>query len=167
MDFYKLVMLIFAILFVVIQGLIVNYLIKLESIGCDCAMDWRRNYIVFYLILSIIYALSAFFLDRDSIPLIQTLMVVFGLINFVVTLQYVHKLKKEKCECSESLYREIMMFVAIFNAIVYSSLLVLIIFLLFTMASYAKSAQGKISKGRKSISIRPIKKLIKRGKPTK
>lgn len=167
MDFYKLVMLIFAILFVVIQGLIVNYLIKLESIGCDCAMDWRRNYIVFYLILSIIYALSAFFLDRDSIPLIQTLMVVFGLINVVVTLQYVHKLKKEKCECSESLYREIMMFVAIFNAIVYSSLLVLIIFLLFTMASYAKSAQGKISKGRKSISIRPIKKLIKRGKPTK
>ena len=94
-------------------------------------------------------------------------MVVFGLINVVVTLQYVHKLKKEKCECSESLYREIMMFVAIFNAIVYSSLLVLIIFLLFTMASYAKSAQGKISKGRKSISIRPIKKLIKRGKPTK
>ncbi len=167
MDFYKLVMLIFAILFVVIQGLIVNYLIKLESIGCDCAMDWRRNYIVFYLILSIIYALSAFFLDRDSIPLIQTLMVVFGLINVVVTLQYVHKLKKEKCECSESLYREIMMFVAIFNAIVYSSLLVLLIFLLFTMASYAKSAQGKISKGKKSISIRPIKKLIKRGKPTK
>lgn len=167
MDFYKLVMLIFAILFVVIQGLIVNYLIKLESIGCECAMDWRRNYIIFYLILSIIYALSAFFLDRESLPLMQTLMVIFGLINVVMTLQYVHRLKKEKCECSESLYREVMMFVAIFNAIVYSSLLVLLVFLLFTIASYAKTAQGKITKGKKSVSIRPLKKLVKRGKPAK
>lgn len=161
MDFFKIVMFVFGIIFVILQLLILNYLFKLEKTGCECAMDWRRNFVLFFMVLSLLYSVSALFIDRSAIPILQTVMVVLGLVNVVVVLQYVHKLKEEKCACSESVYREVMMYVAIFNAIVYSALLSLLIFFLFTVASFAKGAEGRVGTVRKSMSIRPIKKIVK------
>jgi len=156
MDTYKFVMLFFGIIFVVIQTLIVNYLVKLESMGCECAMDWRRNFIIFFLVLSIVYTLSSFFIDKDSLPLLQSIMVITGIINVILALQYIDRLKKEKCECSESLYRDVLYLVSIFNAILYSLLIVLLIYFFFSMASYSKSA--KFPRQKKSISIKPMKR---------
>lgn len=159
---YNFIMFFFAAIFVVLQTLIVNFLYKLESIGCQCAMDWRRQYIIFFLILSILYTLFAFFFDPASLPLMQSIMVILGLVNVVVTLQYVYRLKKEKCECSESIYRDVMTFIAIFNAIVYSLLLSVIIFFFYTMASYVKTAKNTVDGAKKSFSIRPLKKITKK-----
>lgn len=156
MDMYKFVMLFFGVIFVVIQTLIVNYLVKLESMGCKCAIDWRRNFIVFFLVLSIVYTLSTFFIDKDSLPLLQSIMVITGIVNVILALQYINRLKKEKCECSESIYRDILYLVSIFNAILYSLLIVLLVYFFFSMASYSKSA--KFPKQKKSISIKPMKR---------
>lgn len=157
MDLYKSIGVIVGIFLLIIQILIIHYLFRLEKIGCKCAMDWRRSYIIFFLFFSILYAVSVLFIDRNTIPVVQTLMTVLGLLNVVLTLQYVHKLKKEKCECSESIYREIMSVVAIFNAILYSSLLIILIYFLFTMLSFAKGAQNKASSASKSMSIKPLR----------
>jgi hypothetical protein len=151
-----------AVLFFVIQALIVHYLIKLESIGCKCAMDWRRQYIIFYFVISILYMLSAFFIKRESIPILQTLMVVLGLANVVFTLQYVNKLKKEKCECSESIYRDVLGIVSIFNAVIYSMLLTYIIFFLFTVLSFVSSANKKLEISKRSISVKPLTPIKRR-----
>ena len=156
-EVYKIIGILIAVILVVIQTLIVHYLMRLEKIGCECAMDWRRSYIIFFFIVSILYAVSAFFISRESFPILQTLMTVFGLMNIVFTMQYVHKLKKEKCECSASIYREVMFVVAIFNAVLYSMLLVIIIFFLFTMLSYAKKASRQVSMSKKSMSVKPLK----------
>lgn len=156
-DFYKGIGLIIAVVFLIIQVLIIHYLLRLEKIGCKCAMDWRRSYIIFFMFFSILYTLSIFFINRDALPILQMLMTVLGLMNVVFTLQYVHKLKKEKCECSASIYREVMMVVAIFNAILYSSLLIIIIYFLYTILSYAKVAQNKAVSGRKALSIKPLR----------
>ena len=155
MDMYKAVMLIFAIIFIVIQCLIINYLAKLESIGCECAMDWRRHYIVFFMIISVVYAAVISFVQKESMPLIQTMMFVIGLLNVVFTLQYVNKLKKEKCKCSESVYRDVMMFVSIFNAILYSLFLTLMVYYIFSMASYMKTVRPAQNN---KVSIRPLKR---------
>jgi hypothetical protein len=156
MNSYKLMMLVFGILFVIIQSLIVNYLVKLERMGCKCAMDWRKNFIVFFLVLSIVYTLSTFFIDRDSLPLLQSIMVITGIVNVILALQYINRLKKEKCECSESMYRDILYLVSIFNAILYSLLIVLLIYFFFSMATYSQST--KTPKYKKSISIKPMKR---------
>jgi hypothetical protein len=116
MDFGNIVLILFTLVVIGIQTLIIHYLMRLEAIGCKCAMDWRRNYIMFYWIISVIYMLSAFFIDRNTIPIIQTIVSVLGLLNVIFTLQYVHRLKKEKCECSESIYREVLNVAAIFSA---------------------------------------------------
>lgn len=162
MEFFSIVMLLFAVIFVVVQALIVHYLMRLEAIGCKCAMDWRRSYIMFFLIVSILYTLSAFFINRESLPILQTIMVVLGLLNVVFTLQYVHRLKKEKCECSESIYREILNVVAIFNAIIYSMLLTIVIMFLFTMITLVNKTKGGVEAGKKLASIKPLKPVKRR-----
>lgn len=159
---YNIVLLLFAIFFVVIQLLIINYLYKLETTGCKCALDWRRNFIMFFLVIAIVNLLVTSFLTHEQIPFIQTLVTVLGLVNVIVTLQYVNKLKIEKCECSKSIYREIMMYVAIFDAIVYSSALVLVVYVLFSLASYAKNIEGRVGKSvsaSRSVAVRTIKKV--------
>jgi hypothetical protein len=159
---YNVILLLFAIFFVVVQLLIINYLFKLEKTGCKCALDWRRNFILFFMVVAVVNLLVTSFLTHEQIPLVQTLVTVLGLVNVIVTLQYVNKLKTEKCECSASIYREIMMYVAIFDAIVYSAALVLVVYILFSIASYAKNIQGKIDRSvsaSKSVAVRTVKKV--------
>lgn len=152
MGKYNIIMFVFGTLFIIIQSLIINYLVQLEKTGCECALDWRRHFILFYLVLSIVYTLTTFLIDERSIPLLQTIMVITGLLNVIFTLQYVNILKQKKCECSISVYRDIMMFIAIFNAIIYALMLTILIYFTFTMATYAKTSLPK-----KQISIKSMK----------
>lgn len=154
MGQYNVVMFVFGILFIIIQCIIINYLVQLEKTGCQCAMDWRRQFILFYLVLSIVYTLTTFLIDERSLPILQTTMVVTGLLNVIFTLQYVNMLKQQKCECSQSVYRDIMMFIAIFNAIIYALMLTILIYFMFTMATFSKNSQA--FKYKKQISIKPM-----------
>jgi hypothetical protein len=72
--------------------------------------------------------MAAFTLMNESRLLVRLSLasLVLGILNIVFTLQYVWKLKKEKCECSSSLAREVIWLAAWLNvalvifAIVYS-----------------------------------------------
>ncbi len=111
---------------ILIQTYIIYWLLKLENIGCACSYDWRRQFILFYCFFSLIMA--AFTLMNESRLLVRLSLasLVLGILNIVFTLQYVWKLKKEKCECSSSLAREVIWLAAWLNvalvifAIVYS-----------------------------------------------
>ena len=46
-----------------------------------------------------------------------TVLVIFGWVYIIATLQYVERLKKEKCECSNSVYRDVMELFAKINAL--------------------------------------------------
>lgn len=162
MDFFKLVLFALAILFVVIQILIVKYLFDLEKIGCDCAMDWRRSYIIFFLIISIVNAFASLFIGVHNVPVIQTIFFVIAVLNVIFTLQYVARLKKEKCECSESVYREVMFIVSIVNAVVFTALITYAVYILFNIASYLQKSKSVVNKGvNKVISVRPLKQIKK------
>lgn len=143
----------FALIIVVINVIIIKYLISLESMGCECAMDWRRNYIMFYFVLSLVYAISTPFLDKGDIPLIQSLLVILGVINTIFILQYVHRLYKEKCACSQSLARDLMTVIALVNLLVYVVILIYIMKMGYSIMSYSRNK--KIPP--KMLSIRPRK----------
>lgn len=157
MDSYDVIMFIFSILFVAIQVLLINYLLRLEQIGCQCAMDWRRYYIIFYMVVVLLHVVFTTFAERSSLPLLQTLVAILGIINVIVTLQYIARLQREKCECSESVYRDVILLVAIFNAIVYISLIIMVLYLLFSLMG--KSLISSTPK--KTVSIRPLFKKQK------
>lgn len=170
----KILLIVFAVMFVILQLLILNYLMQLEKIGCACAMDWRRSFIMFYLVLGVINIFISAVVDESHIPYLQTIMVVVGVLNIIFTVQYVQKLKQQKCECSQSVYRDVMVYVSIFNAIIYSSILLYVVYALYTVANFVKKTSKNIKStskaSKKAITdIKPLRKLKKalKGKPKK
>ncbi len=115
------------IIALILNAFLLNYIFRLETMGCECAKDWRRDYIQYYLIFMVIYILVQFWLlMKDDMSSFVTFTVAMNLIMFVLgilfvvfALQYVHKLKVAKCECSEDFARDVLQIVAIIDAIVY------------------------------------------------
>ena len=53
-----------------------------------------------------------------------------AIMNLVFTIQYVDEMKKINCDCSESVFREMMYILAIINACVWALSILIIIFIL-------------------------------------
>jgi hypothetical protein len=118
--------------------LIIYYLKRLETIKCNCALNFKRNYILGFTSLSLILSISnLLFKDYKTFFKFKLFIYIPWLIasitNIIFTIQYVNELKKTKCECSESLYRELMFILAIINAVVMSFSFLIIIFILIQM----------------------------------
>lgn len=126
----------FMLLTIVINIYILMYLYHLEKIGCECAVNWRRTFIMivigFSLVLSI---LSLFSVDIMTSALIMGVFSVISIANVVIILQYVHMLKSEQCKCSESIAREIMQVIAVLYAFFYIMLFVVLLYNGFKLSS--------------------------------
>lgn len=113
----------------VLTGLILYYLKHLETIGCKCAMNYKRTYIMYFHIFSLVFGAANLLLGNGvseyiakSSFAIPFIFVVASLIitNIVFTLQYVEKLKKDNCDCSESVFRTMMYILSIISAVTWS-----------------------------------------------
>ena len=143
----------------VIPGLILYYLKNLETIGCKCAMNYKRTYIMYYTIFSLAFGaanllsggrVTDYITESPfAIPLVLVLAVA-AITNLVFTLQYIEELKKDNCECSESVFRTMMYILSIIGAAVWGLTILLGLMLGFMVASMPmpkaptlKSAKGK------------------------
>lgn len=110
---------IIGLFYVVMLYVIHDYIRKLERTGCECSTDWRRSYISWYVIIMGVVALvqilamsfghglqylSAF----AAYGIVPLLMFIGTILMVVFSLQYVHRLKKEKCKCSEGTGRVVL-----------------------------------------------------------
>lgn len=87
------------------------YLFKLEKIGCDCALNWRRNYMITFMIFALSTNLMSVIVPSIRLNIVFVIIsAVLSLMFLIVTIQYVQKLKNDKCECSKDLTREIMFY---------------------------------------------------------
>lgn len=95
---------------------------KLEKTACQCSVDFKRDYIKYYLycyvalytIMYIIVVYMMYFFNpyMNSISLgfiniIQMILPFFALLNVVFSIMYIWKLKETDCKCSEDIRREI------------------------------------------------------------
>lgn len=123
---------------IIIQLSILYYLWNLEKIGCKCAMDWRRDYIMAFIVIGLVY-LCSYMIYKDKLPLYFSLIfMILGLINIVAVIQYVNKLKDDNCECSESVMRDIMYVIALFNAVMYFFSIAFLSFIALTIYKIRK-----------------------------
>jgi hypothetical protein len=85
------------------------YLFKLEKIGCKCALNWRRQYIIAFIFISFVWNIVNLVMPSLSQNvLLALIMLVLFLMFIAFTIQYVDNLKKQKCECSKEITRDIM-----------------------------------------------------------
>lgn len=114
--------------------LIIYYLKRLETIKCNCALNFKRNYILGFTSLSLLLSISNL-LFRDYKHFVNFKLFIYvpwviaSIMNVIYTIQYVSELKQIKCECSESVYREIMFILAILNAITMSLAFLIVVFI--------------------------------------
>lgn len=88
------------------------YLGKLEQIGCACALNWRRQFIIAFIVFALVWTLITVVMTPFKNVYLAVLLAVFSLAFVVIAIQYVNKLKKDKCECSEHLTREVLYYYA-------------------------------------------------------
>lgn len=149
-------------LFVSLVIMIVNifvlvYLRRLESIGCECAMDFRRTYIQVYLIISLINAgvIGLFTLATGTqimqaaesthtalvigLSVWSVIMFIAGVVYIVFAMQYIHRLRNEKCDCSRSVTRDVWE-VVLYIKIALMALSLLLLLLAFSMWGIQKAS---------------------------
>jgi hypothetical protein len=108
----------------VIQGIFLNFVLKLERKQCECSRDIRRDIIKHYSVVLIALSLLMIVVPKKSPLLVNYVLPLTGLLNLVyigVVVSYVHNLVNKKCECSGTWGRDIMY---------YYSLLILAVILL-------------------------------------
>ena len=134
----------------ILQLLIINYLYQLEKKGCKCAMDFKRVYILIFAITNFIYIIlntfTNFFVNIRKNNVGSSLLGLYGIggiVNIVFIIEYVNLLKKRNCECSESVYRDMMYVFAIIDAIIMGMSLLLVLFIIFLFKFNNKSIKVK------------------------
>jgi hypothetical protein len=143
---------------IIVAGLSLYYLKNLETIGCKCAMNYKRTYIMSFHIFSLTFAAASLlsgnrvaeYIKSSSyaVPIVLGL-VVAAITNIVFTLMYIEELKKDNCECSESVFRTMMYILSIISAAMWGLILIGAIILYELAISMPKAPTLKISKGKK------------------
>jgi len=125
------------ILGIIFAFCILYYLKYLNNIGCICALNDKRIYILWYTCVIILFNIFAitpyynlkFFTDYKYITY---LLIMGSILNVIFTMQYVEELKKNNCECSKSIIRDIMFILATIRIFIWL-LLFLLCFILLTI----------------------------------
>ena len=101
-----------ALIVIIIYIIILTYIFQLNSQLCQCASNWKKEFIryyCFYAILKtiiIVYGFSS--LHQNKIFNIYKYADIILFISFVViTLTYINDLRKNKCLCSQSWKRKL------------------------------------------------------------
>ena len=117
----------FLIVTLLLNVYVLNYAYALERKGCTCALTWHHQYTkvhlaiqVFVFATLITLALGKF---NTYIKVYQRILVAFlpfSIAYTAVTWLYIRHLKQVACDCSESMERIIMQFVATAQSMVFS-----------------------------------------------
>ena len=126
-----------------LQACIIYYLNNLQTIGCECAMNSKRTFIFAYTIFSLLFGVPQLFTDKVTKYLAKYPAAIFGLSvlmisNIVITLLYIEDIKKANCKCSESVFRDMMYYLAIINACLYALGGLMALYALYMFSTFMK-----------------------------
>ena len=145
--------LLLSLAFIGIQIYILYYTFKLERIGCECSKDFRRVYAQVYIIMSFAVYVALGILetltDAQNFKVmaatkgtLNAIMFVAGIVYTFFVWQYISRLRRIKCVCSESLARDIW---EIVNYIEIAVLVLSFIIVMIAMLYYVSIVQSLTS----------------------
>ncbi len=161
--------LLIVLIVLLINILIVNYVRKLERVSCDCSTSWKRDYIKYYslitVIITVLVALVPLFMQLTNLKYNITkflahkfvvtasyLYTVFGILNVYALFTYSQQVVLSRCDCSHSWER---------TFIYYYSMLVMSLYVfLASLVLITVICCGQINFDLKS--IKNIKKNVKK-----
>ena len=153
---------------VTLSSIIVYYLYSLERLGCQCSLTAKRSYILgfnsfliafnlFILGIGGAEVLASFYRKYPILYLVLFGLIIATLVNVAFTIEFVNDMKREKCACSDSVFKDIMYILSIIQAITWSILGLVILVMGGLVAK--DFATGKITMK----NIEAAQKLYKKG----
>lgn len=152
LKFYDIIFIIsYIVIYSILYGITYKWIEHMEKTGCDCSNDWRKDFTKYYIIFTLSYnIISAFYLIfignniniAFNVKVLITIVDIFFIIN---TYLYITKLKKEKCECSEGIFREITLIHTIISACLIFIAFSIIVFINFSLYISGRFSQETTS----------------------
>jgi hypothetical protein len=119
---------------IICASIIIYYLYYLKRINCKCSLNYKRQYIIGFNIILVLYSLFFIFSKYNvgNFPILGYLITIAEVISVIFTISFVYDLKLQNCKCSVSLLRTIMYILAIITICTWIiSLLFIIVTALF------------------------------------
>jgi hypothetical protein len=94
---------------------ILLWLHKLKQTKCECADNWKRTYMFYYLIYSIVYSifiiggLKQLVNYKNIVYALTSISSIAGLLYVIFGIQYLTALRKNDCQCAKDI-RETILF---------------------------------------------------------
>ena len=86
----------------VFHGIVLSWINKLEK-KCECSKDWRRDYIKYFSILSVLFVIFNLIAHPKPTPMLGMIAMAWaaaGFVNVGSILTYVPDLKRKQCDCA-------------------------------------------------------------------
>ena len=96
--------------------LALNWIRRLEKTDCKCSIDWRRTYMKWFYIASILFQGAILLKNRTLIKYLAVPVSMASIGYLYVTLTYVHKLIAESCDCTSGQHRTVLFWLALGQA---------------------------------------------------
>ena len=144
MNIFRGVIIVLGILYISVLLIIYKYTQELENTGCACSTDWRRTYISWYVMIMIVFVLVQILVSMFGnmerlvnvmgMGLVPFVLLILTVLFVIYTFQYVNRLKREKCKCSEGTGRMVLQILSWYYVIMWALQLIAA---LFTIALFA------------------------------
>lgn len=157
---------------------ILVYLFRLEGTGCECAMGFRRTYAIAYIIASFVYSVLMAGVDmyltaagktpEDNPALVigvgtvSFAMLAAGIAYVILSVQYINRLRDEKCACSDALARDVWEVVLYIKIALYA--VVALQFVIALVALTASPAAGSFLRSSDTATTSAPSSSVKRNK---
>jgi Na+/H+-translocating membrane pyrophosphatase len=119
---------------VVLYFITFSWIIMMEKQDCECSVDWRRDFIKYYLICVIVFIIASFahifFLNNRYHKIFDSLRYIFLLSEIVfvtVVFLYIRDLIKKRCECSAGMERDVTLIYSVVDGVLIIATIILFI----------------------------------------
>lgn len=121
--------------YAVMTAWMIAYLHRLEQIGCKCAADPKRRFIMTWLVFNALVHMAPLLGLPIPLPFVLIVVLPMQCLFSIWILKYVRRLRVEKCKCSESAARQALAVAAAID------LLLTAVFFLFALLLVARLGQ--------------------------
>jgi hypothetical protein len=102
---------------ILFYGLALLWVTNLESKGCECSKDWRRDYMKYFFLAVILFqALLLTGVSKDLVKMMGAPIGIASLVYLYVTITYVQGLRKSACGCAGGYQQTVLYWMAVIQA---------------------------------------------------
>jgi predicted neutral ceramidase superfamily lipid hydrolase len=84
-----------------LQGVFLNFVLKMERNNCECSADVRRDIIKYYSVFMVISSLLVL-VFKSKCNVMCSLITLLNVVYAGIIVSYIFKLRKENCECAKT-----------------------------------------------------------------